>query len=230
MSCNGNLVLGSLNMTSADSDVERGKDPEKVHQDEKHKPSRASNGTPLLYKTLDTVKFEFRLLILLPPKGAWENEPVGCQIEHVYLDDPPPYYALSYHWGDPLVTIPIRVNGQDVQVTKNLEAALRELRARGINTVWVDALCINQQDPLEKGLQVMRMGQIYSRAVEVLAWLGPESEGSGIAMNRLAGLNFPASEAMDSKHTRDLFARPYWKRVCKLFRTSLLPIDKYVHG
>lgn len=216
-------------MTSMDSDVERGKDIEKSYLDEKRPAQRASNHTLLLYQTLDSVKSEFRLLILLPPKGSWESEPVGCKIEHAYLDDPPPYYALSYHWGNPSATLPIRVNGQDVQVTTNLEAALRELRARGILTVWVDALCINQQDPVEKGLQVMRMGSIYSRAVEVLAWLGPETEGSVIAMNRLGGLNFPTSEAVDSKHTRDLFGRPYWKRVCKFSHNALSDRGNLVH-
>jgi hypothetical protein len=102
-----------------------------------------------------------------------------------------------------------------MEVTTNLEAALRELRAQKIKTIWVDVLCINQQDPTERGLQVMRMGLIYSRAIMVLAWLGPEADGSAIAMDELAIKLL--DEAWTVNSIRGLFERPYWKRVCKSF-------------
>ncbi|KAH6671885.1 hypothetical protein B0J14DRAFT_483696, partial [Halenospora varia] len=38
-----------------------------------------------------------------------------------------------------------------------------------------DPLCINQKDLVERGLQVLRMGLIYSRAGRVIAWLGAEN-------------------------------------------------------
>jgi hypothetical protein len=37
---------------------------------------------------------------------------------------------------------------------------------------WIDAICINQSDNKEKGIQVNMMGDIYDRATEVLVWLG----------------------------------------------------------
>lgn len=122
---------------------------------------------------------------------------------------------LSYCWRDPLVTVPIQVDGRVEHITTNLEAVLRELRARRIKTVWVDALCINQQDLVESGLQVMRMLLIYSRAVEVLAWLGPEAKGSARAMERLLDSNVSFPRISNHQPIRDLFERPYWKRVCK---------------
>jgi hypothetical protein len=78
------------------------------------------------------------------------------------------YVALSYTWGDPTKTKEIFVNGKSVQVTVNLEHALRILRNKlpmrvGVR-LWVDALCVNQADVEEKNLQVQRMRDIYKQA------------------------------------------------------------------
>jgi hypothetical protein len=104
------------------------------------------------YKPLDFVNFEFRLLTLLETEDSSQEGQIRCELKHAYLDDPPQYHALSYCWGDPTVTAPILVNGSTMEVTTNLEAALPELRGQKIKTIWVDALCINQQDPTERGL------------------------------------------------------------------------------
>jgi hypothetical protein len=85
------------------------------------------------------------------------------------------------------VTEEIFANERSVQVEANLKSGLNELRAQGFLVLWVDALCINQKDLLERGLQVMRMGLIYSRAAEVLVWLGEEADGSAIAMSEVEG-------------------------------------------
>ncbi|KAJ6788345.1 hypothetical protein PWT90_10130 [Aphanocladium album] len=62
---------------------------------------------------------------------------------------------------------------EQVQVTKNLALALRYLRYRhGVRTLWVDALCINQEDLQEREREILRMGWIYSNALSVIAWLG----------------------------------------------------------
>ena len=39
--------------------------------------------------------------------------------------------------------------------------------------IWVDAICINQNDNVEKSVQVPRMSDIYGKCQHVLAWLGP---------------------------------------------------------
>ena len=52
-------------------------------------------------------------------------------------------------------------------------AALKYFRhAARRRVLWVDAMCINQNDPDEKSEQVPIMGEIYSRATKVYAWLG----------------------------------------------------------
>lgn len=78
----------------------------------------------------------------------------------------------------------ISVDGHMVPVTTNLEAALRELRSQTAVTLWVDALCINQDDPVKRALQVMRMGIIYAKAMGVVVWLGVKNDKSALVFNR----------------------------------------------
>lgn len=80
-------------------------------------------------------------------------------------DTPPIYEALSYVWdiiGDP-VDIKIGPSGSDrLFITQNLATALPYLRYENeIRTLWIDAICINQQDLRERSSQVRIMGDIY---------------------------------------------------------------------
>jgi hypothetical protein len=120
------------------------------------------------YRPLVFPTFEFRLLALLLPEESNPAVPIHCLISYENLIEPPDYRALSYCWGDQDVTEEIFVNERSVQVGTNLKSALKELRAQGLLVLWVDALCINQEDLLERGFQVVRMGLIYSRTVEVV--------------------------------------------------------------
>ena len=89
---------------------------------------------------------------------------VSCTMTHVSLDSPPLFVALSYAWGDSKHRKPILVNGAVFQATENLESALRHLRSReDARVLWVDAICINQNDDGEKGEQVGQMDMVYSR-------------------------------------------------------------------
>ena len=67
----------------------------------------------------------------------------------------------------------------------NLEAGLRELRGEDATCFWVDSLRIKQKDLVERALQVMRMGLIYSKASQVIVWPSEEADGSNIAMSAL---------------------------------------------
>ncbi|KAH7313216.1 heterokaryon incompatibility protein-domain-containing protein [Rhexocercosporidium sp. MPI-PUGE-AT-0058] len=88
------------------------------------------------------------------------------------------YNALFYTWGDVAIKIPILLNGKVFFVTPNLEGALRNLRCltpaeRGKQLpLWVDAMCINQNDIEERDDQVRRMKDIYQSAEWVTIWLG----------------------------------------------------------
>lgn len=77
-------------------------------------------------------QLRIRLLTLLENEDSSQEGQICCELKHTYLDDPPQYHALSYCWGDPTVIAPILVNGSTMEVTTNLEAALRELRGQKI--------------------------------------------------------------------------------------------------
>ncbi|KAH6681505.1 heterokaryon incompatibility, partial [Halenospora varia] len=70
-------------------------------------------------------------------------------------------------------TQPILVDDTIVVVTSNLYSALTNLRRGGVSRViWIDALCINQCDSIEKSWQVQLMGEIYQKAAFVIVWIG----------------------------------------------------------
>ncbi|KAK4034242.1 hypothetical protein C8A01DRAFT_49341 [Parachaetomium inaequale] len=52
-------------------------------------------------------------------------------MERASLNEPPPYHALSYVWGDPTPTGSIRVNGKNLPVTNNLHEVLSQLHRGG---------------------------------------------------------------------------------------------------
>ncbi|KIM93081.1 hypothetical protein OIDMADRAFT_70040, partial [Oidiodendron maius Zn] len=84
------------------------------------------------------------------------------------------YTAISYAWGDPEPgTYEALIDGQTFCVRQNLWNCLDQVRLNHkIRFLWIDAICINQNNPVEKSEQVLKMGDIYSRATEVYAWLG----------------------------------------------------------
>ncbi|KAH8801356.1 heterokaryon incompatibility protein-domain-containing protein [Xylogone sp. PMI_703] len=88
------------------------------------------------------------------------------------LDSPRGYVALSYTWGQQLPSVPIIINGRIKMVSENLYLALLHLRQRRYKTIWIDALCINQDDLQERAAQVQRMKDIYEQAFLVYIWLG----------------------------------------------------------
>ena len=102
---------------------------------------------------------------------------VSCSSRSTLLFAAPAYVALSYVWGDPNDKTSINLDGRPKQVTRNLEGALRQLRdsLQPLHALWVDAICINQDNQEEKSEQVRHMRFIYSRAEYVICWLGPAS-------------------------------------------------------
>lgn len=133
-----------------------------------------------------------RLIRILPGQFS---DPIQGELILCSLSDHPSYEALSYTWGDPESTCPIAINGSSLQVTTNLASALRHIRTPDSPRVlWIDAICINQRDFVERSHQVAIMPKIYQRAENVIIWLGSESETSAVGMEILA---FLSSETAD---------------------------------
>lgn len=86
------------------------------------------------------------------------------------------FEALSYTWGSGTKCASIVVQGDTVAklaVTRSLSEALQHLRdSTQSRMMWIDAICLNQEDKVEKGLQLPRMRDIYRLAYRVVVWLG----------------------------------------------------------
>ncbi|KAK7432028.1 hypothetical protein QQZ08_001318 [Neonectria magnoliae] len=102
---------------------------------------------------------------------------VRCRIVNVTKSWRTSYDALSYTWGDETIRETILVDGLRRTVTKNLHSALIHLRDPvWPRVLWVDTLCINQDDSDERDEQVRRLGSIYSTARRVVVWLGEQTQ------------------------------------------------------
>lgn len=135
----------------------------------------------------DTRLIRFELKIVPPPE---HHATSSAKIE--------PYLALSYVWGSSTDRDTIQVNGSAFRVSINLYRALAHLgRAEPERTmpIWIDAICINQKDDEEKGLQVARMREIYRNAMRTIIWLGEGTEASDLVMTHLNRIGKEAFEA-----------------------------------
>jgi hypothetical protein len=131
-------------------------------------PSGLATKATSIYSPLSDSN-EIRLLDLQPRRPG---EGIKCTARHVKLSEKPQYEALSYMWG-PKEHKKIEINGTVVEVRQNLGDALLELRLeKDTRTLWIDAVCINQDDVSERNHQVAQMGTIYKRSVRCVAWLG----------------------------------------------------------
>jgi hypothetical protein len=73
------------------------------------------------------------------------------------------------------------INDREFKVTRSLDQALRRIRRKWHRrALWVDQVCINQDDLAERSTQVLLMGRIYSSAQKVLSWLGEPPPFSGL--------------------------------------------------
>ncbi|KAF2248347.1 hypothetical protein BU26DRAFT_565750 [Trematosphaeria pertusa] len=128
------------------------------------------------YRPLRDGDQEIRLIKLLPGNPA---DALRIEIVHALLEKAPIYEALSYVWGCPQPSYRIDCHQRKLEISRNLYVALVYLRKRfHRRTLWVDAVCINQEDGKERERQVRLMGDIYSSANRVLIWLGEEDAAS----------------------------------------------------
>ncbi|KAL7623760.1 hypothetical protein AAE478_005313 [Parahypoxylon ruwenzoriense] len=136
-------------------------------------------------------------LVTIKPDSFSSEVSVSIEIVPFSRDKPPKYEALSYVWGTGEHPVRISINNDPfsegpqryLHITKNLHVALKYLRRTDSpRTLWIDAICINQNNIHEKGPQVAMMDTIYTLADRVVAWLGPEANDSDQAMSIMSHL------------------------------------------
>ncbi|KAF2761201.1 hypothetical protein EJ05DRAFT_491923 [Pseudovirgaria hyperparasitica] len=156
-----------------------------------------------IYEPLDSEQHDFRLLTLL---GGDEKQ-IRCRISHYSLSSDSaiskPYEALSYAWGVTAFVECIEVNDKEFWITENLKTALDVLRHRdkgNDRTLWIDAICVNQEDLKECNQQVPMMGEIFEKAEQVIFWLGKATKHARTLMRCLNTLESAFVDRSEGEH------------------------------
>lgn len=191
------------------------------------------NGVPreLLRKAQKLLANEIRLLDLAP---GTHGDPLAGSLRKVQLSDAIVYEPLSYTWNDygsfeasdsqadPGACPAIFLENVEsfIWIGTNCEKALRSVRkATTERTIWVDSICVNQDDPEERSRQVDLMQRIFARAFTVLIYLGQESreQQSSLAMSLLGKpdrlRHVDGLDQNERRSLKHLFERPYFRRM-----------------
>lgn len=189
---------------------------------------------PYTYQALEG-GLSTRLIGLHPATEACSE--LRCDIIHIDLLDNisfhPPYTALSYAWGSKRKCCVLWCGTHSIPITASLDAALRAVRkSTWTLLIWVDAVCINQDDVYEKNSQVANMFYIYSGATSVLVWLGQDdAEQYGAqcldwlqdaGRNQSTGLQ-AVVDSPQMLRFEAFFSRNWFKRRCVIQEVAVAP-------
>lgn len=155
------------------------------------------------HKPLDTTKQRIRLLKLEKGNEGY----IRCTINTFNIETAPPYQALSYVWGPPNPVRYILVGEKRMIIQSNLYRCLLNLRReKEVDYLWIDQICIDQSNTIERNHQVQLMSLIYSRCSSMIIWL---SDILGLCA--LAGRDF--SQRQDRASLATLLRNPYFTRL-----------------
>jgi len=142
------------------------------------------------YRPIDLDGPAVRLLRLI--RGNLTDD-IQCDVFEGWLNQLEggiPYEALSYTWGSTEKAAKITVSGSTMHVTENLYVALQNLRFKDEDRIlWIDAICIDQDNKQERRHQVQHMSYIYKEAEQVIVWLGQGNEESNLIMDFMKRLH-----------------------------------------
>lgn len=146
------------------------------------------------------------------PDANYESKKENEEADRDHQEEKPGFEALSYCWGpiepqeillvepsnnDNVIdhlpkkgvcvrALPLKSGWDFLLAGPSLSSALRHLRySDRPRILWVDALCINQADGVERANQVALMGRIYKQACRVVVWLGCKNHNSSQALKAL---------------------------------------------
>lgn len=137
--------------------------------------------------TLHLQMFHSRLEWKITPGHSFSKHDADKKGEAIPID---PYEATSYTWGSPNPTKTVVCNGQETEMRENAFDFLQQLRLpQTERIVWMDCICINQDDNEEKAAQVEIMHWIYRSAKAVYIWLGQEADESALGMAYMSSLD-----------------------------------------
>ena len=137
------------------------------------------------------------------------------------LGNPPDeYHALSYCWGTPVPESALKkifIDGKEVYIKPTLRTFLKTMeRLHPGMRLWIDAICINQDDVNERNNQISIMGKIYEETQEVIVWLGKGDDDTNYATDQIKDFSPQACSKSDQEtfsiYLDKLIRVPYWTR------------------
>ncbi|KAK7545901.1 heterokaryon incompatibility protein-domain-containing protein [Phyllosticta citricarpa] len=138
-------------------------------------------------------------LVLIQPAGSTTSG-IAIELIEAFPTGPTKYVALSYTWGDNKLDKSVICKGRRLSITSNLHQALKRFRhPTEVVTMWIDQLCIDQDNILERNRQVSFMGRIFECAQKVVVWLGEDMQvesNSGAKLDLKPGLRL-AKQILD---------------------------------
>jgi hypothetical protein len=172
-----------------------------------------------------------------------DSAPITISIFRARLSDAKlKYEALSYNWGNQYSKQTVFCSNPPsvLEVTQNCYSALRRLRNDSVRCLWIDAICINQNDDNERSAQVRMMDRVFAMASRVIVDLGEETPGSRLLFDEL--VEAEQSKKRTGKYTRPwpsdkiiqelecLFRRPWFSRVWVIQEVVANPCVRIMFG
>ncbi len=157
------------------------------------------------------------LRLLLLSKGDFDD-PIHGTLKVSSFSDNVSFDALSYAWADETgddsrrAIIFLGPFWDPFKITANCSAALRRMRREDRDvTVWVDAVCIDQGNHVERNHQVGLMAKIYSSARELFVYLGEGRKELEEVVTQLQW--FETAKSIDPTLIQALFRCRYFSRM-----------------
>ena len=116
----------------------------------------------------------------------------------------PPYVALSYVWGPPGENLKttranlgeMRETIPDDRLPRTLRQVFDLVRMLEVEYLWIDALCIIQDDAADKAAEISNMGLIYRNSLLQIAAMASHGAASGL----LPPVRAPLTTEEKAKH------------------------------
>ena len=181
---------------------------------EGNEPTPVSGHATFVHRSLKHDTASIRLLKICP-KLSYDGL-IRCEIIHTAITDTP-YACLSYSWGERLALNDVLINDDLYRAGDNLFEFLDVFRKSGSisDYIWIDAMCIAQENVRERNHQVTQIGEIFSSAQLVCIWLGKVPAMTPI-VSSLKRWESPSFEDFGSARSEllpiHLYRNEYWER------------------
>lgn len=149
--------------------------------------------TPVYEELKDAQDFR-----LLQVSNDSVTKALSIRLRTISLDDKLEYRAVSYVWGPQEPSIPVSCASTVFKVGPNLASLLQQLVSEGCQEwMFIDRLCISQEDVAERNQQVALMGRIYSTAKLVTVWLGESNSTYKLAFETFENMRDELKRRID---------------------------------